>query len=205
MLRVSIFGNKGKDTNPVRHYGIAQSPFIRFIDSLDAKHRVSTRQNDGYKYTGNPQSSSIRFIDSLDAKHRVSTRQNDGYKYTGNPQSSFIRFIDSLDAKHRVSTRQNDGYRYTEEMSRKGLNMYNPLQAKRSWGYKITTTLLELRSSSICYHINQINHSSDKRGRKSEGTKGRKVQATSISSWLARLLLAACCLLPYNANFKSNL
>jgi hypothetical protein len=61
--------------------------------------------------------------------------------------------------------RQNDGYCYTEEMSRRGLNMYNPLQAERSWGYKITTTLSELRSSSICYHnnhSNHINHSSDR-------------------------------------------
>jgi hypothetical protein len=75
--------------------------------------------------------------------------------------------------------RRNDGYRYTEAMSRMGLNMYNPLQAERSWGYKITTTLSELRSSSICYHINHlnhINHSSDKRG--------RMVQAMSISFYL---------------------
>jgi hypothetical protein len=35
-------------------------------------------------------------------------------------------------------------------MSRRGLNMYNPLQAERSWGYRITLTLSELRSSSIC-------------------------------------------------------
>jgi hypothetical protein len=76
-----------------------------------------------------------------------------------------------------------------------GLNMYNPLQAKRSWGYKITTTLSELRSSSISYHIN---HSSDKKGRKDEGMKGRKVQATSISSWLTCLLPVACCLLAHN-------
>ncbi|MDR1180631.1 MAG: hypothetical protein LBL13_01435, partial [Bacteroidales bacterium] len=101
--------------------------------------------------------------------------------------------------------RQNDGYCYTGELSRMGLNMYNPLQAERSWGYKMTPTLSELRSSSICYqdnHLNHINHSSDERGRMDEGTKGRKVQATSISSWLACLpvacclLLAACCLLP---------
>jgi hypothetical protein len=91
------------------------------------------------------------------------------------------------------------------EMSRMGLNMYNPLQAKRSWGYKITSTLSELRSSSICYHDNHSNHSSDKRGRKGEGTKGRKVQATNISSWLTCLLLVACCLLPYNKVIKSNL
>jgi hypothetical protein len=48
-------------------------------------------------------------------------------------------------------------------MSRRGLNMYNPLQAERSWGYRITTTLSELRSSSI-YKIED----------KGEGTKGRK-------------------------------
>jgi hypothetical protein len=59
------------------------------------------------------------------------------------------------------------------EMSRKGLNMYNPLQAKRSWGYKRTTTLSELRSSSICYHGNHLNHSSEKRGRMGESTNGR--------------------------------
>jgi hypothetical protein len=45
--------------------------------------------------------------------------------------------------------RQNDGYCCTATMSRRGLNMYNPLQAKRSWGYRITPTLSELRSSSI--------------------------------------------------------
>jgi hypothetical protein len=82
--------------------------------------------------------------------------------------------------------RQNDGYRYTKAMSRMGLNMYNPLQAERSWGYKITTTLSELRSSSICR--------SEEKG---EGTNGRKVQATNISSWLACLLLAACCLIKH--------
>jgi hypothetical protein len=44
--------------------------------------------------------------------------------------------------------------------------MDNPLQAKRSSGYKMTPTLSELRSSSICdhkNHLNHINHSSDKR------------------------------------------
>jgi hypothetical protein len=42
--------------------------------------------------------------------------------------------------------------------------MDNPLQAKRSSGYKMMLTLSELRSSSICYHknhSNHINHSSD--------------------------------------------
>jgi hypothetical protein len=34
-------------------------------------------------------------------------------------------------------------------MSRRGLNMYNPLQAERSWGYRKTNTFSELRSSSI--------------------------------------------------------
>jgi hypothetical protein len=80
------------------------------------------------------------------------------------------------------------------EMSRRGLNMYNPLQAERSWGYRTTTTFSELRSSSIYYHKNHSNHSSDKRGRMDESTNGRKVQATSISSWLACLLLVTCCL-----------
>jgi hypothetical protein len=74
--------------------------------------------------------------------------------------------------------------------------MYNPLQAKRSWGYKMTPTISELRSSSICYHINHLNHSSDKKGRMGEGTKGRKEQATSISSWLACLLPVAIFLSP---------
>jgi hypothetical protein len=62
------------------------------------------------------------------------------------------------------------------QMSRRGLNMYNPLQAKHSWGYKMTTTLSELRSSSICYHtnhLNQINHSSDKKERKDESSKAQ--------------------------------
>jgi hypothetical protein len=44
-----------------------------------------------------------------------------------------------------------------------GLNMYNPLQAERSWGYRKTPTLSELRSSSIC-----------KSEYKDKGTKGRK-------------------------------
>jgi hypothetical protein len=98
--------------------------------------------------------------------------------------------------------------RRTEKESPSDFNMYNPLQAKRSSGYKIATTLSELRSSSICYHgnhLNHINHSSDKKGRMGEGRKGRKVQATSIFSWLACLLLVACCLLPYNNVIKSNL
>jgi hypothetical protein len=56
-------------------------------------------------------------------------------------------------------------------MSRMGLNMYNPLQAERSWGYRIMPTLSELRSSSICYHINHLNHSSDKRNKKVKGNK----------------------------------
>jgi hypothetical protein len=46
---------------------------------------------------------------------------------------------------------------------------------------------------------------SDKRRRMDEGTKEQKIQATSISSWLACLLLVACCLLPYKQKFKSNL
>jgi hypothetical protein len=91
-------------------------------------------------------------------------------------QSSFIRFVGFARFIRREASRlynlgdsdfcQNDRYRYTKAMSRMGLNMYNPLQAKCSWGYKMTSTLSELRSSSICYHdnhSNQINHSSDKR------------------------------------------
>jgi hypothetical protein len=143
MLRV-FFGDKGKETNPVRHCG------------LDQQRREASR----------------------------------------------------LYISEDSDLRQNDGYHYMEAMSRRGLNMYNPLQAKRSWGYKMTSTLSELRSSSIYYHsnhLNQINHSSDKKGRMGESTKGRKVQARSISSWLACLLLAACCLLPYNNVIKSNL
>jgi hypothetical protein len=55
-------------------------------------------------------------------------------------------------------------------MSRRGLNMYNPLQAERSWGYRTTNTFSELRSSSICK-----SEYKDKgmKGRKGEGTKGR--------------------------------
>jgi hypothetical protein len=74
------------------------------------------------------------------------------------------------------------------EMSRMGLNMYNPLQAERSWGYKITTTLSELRSSSIYYHSNHINHSSDKKGRKDERYKQRAFLRG----------LSACCLITSN-------
>jgi hypothetical protein len=59
------------------------------------------------------------------------------------------------------------------EMSRRGLNMYNPLQAERSWGYKMTSTLSELRSSSIYYHNNHLNHSSDKRDKRDERNKQR--------------------------------
>jgi hypothetical protein len=82
------------------------------------------------------------------------------------------------------------------EMSRMGLNMYNPLQAERSWGYKMMSTLSELRSSSICYHINHLNHINHKFRQKE--SNGQRVQATSISSWLACLLPVACSLLPYN-------
>jgi hypothetical protein len=42
------------------------------------------------------------------------------------------------------------------------------------------------------------------KGRKDEGTNGRKVQAASISSWLACLLLVACSLLPYRSKSKFN-
>jgi hypothetical protein len=102
-----------------------------------------------------PQSSPIRREASrLYISGDSDLRQNDGYGYS---------YGDS-------DFRQNDAYRYTKEMSRKGLNMYNPLQAERSWGYRITTTLSELRSSSICYHSNHINHSSDNKG------KGNKTQ-----------------------------
>jgi hypothetical protein len=71
--------------------------------------------------------------------------------------------------------------------------MYNPLQAKRSWGYKMTPTLSELRSSSICYHINhlnQMNHSSDNKGRMGESKK-----STSNEYFLVVCLPVACCLL----------
>jgi hypothetical protein len=43
------------------------------------------------------------------------------------------------------------------QMSRRGLNMYNPLQAERSWGYKMITTLSELRSSSTHKSENKMN------------------------------------------------
>jgi hypothetical protein len=146
-----------------------------------------------------PQSPFIRFIGFARFIRREASRlynlgdsdfrQNDGHGYGDS------------------DLRQNDGYRYMKAMSRMGLNMYNPLQAERSWGYKMTSTLSELRSSSICYHdnhSNHINHSLDKRRRKDKGAKGRKVQATSIFSRLACLLLVACCLLPYNNVIKSN-
>jgi hypothetical protein len=45
----------------------------------------------------------------------------------------------------------------------------------------------------------------EREGQMGESTKERKVQATSISSWLACLLLVACCLLPYNNVIKTNL
>jgi hypothetical protein len=57
------------------------------------------------------------------------------------------------------------------EMSRMGLNMYNPLQAERSWGYRITTTFSELRSSSICRSEDK---DKSRKGRMGENTKGRK-------------------------------
>jgi hypothetical protein len=54
-------------------------------------------------------------------------------------------------------------------MSRKGLNMYNPLQAKRSWGYKMTLTLSEVRSSSICNYNNHLNHTNNSSDNEGEG------------------------------------
>jgi hypothetical protein len=178
MLRV-FFGNNGKETTPVRHCGLnLQSPFFRFI-----RRESSFMRREASRLYNGKETTPVRHCGLA-------------------PQSPFFRFIRRESSFMRREASRlyiSDSYCYTVEMSRKGLNMYNPLQAKRSWGYRKTTTLSELRSSSICYHINhanQINHSSDKRGRKDEGTKGRKAQTTSISSWLACLLLVACCLLP---------
>ncbi|MDR1182256.1 MAG: hypothetical protein LBL13_09815 [Bacteroidales bacterium] len=62
------------------------------------------------------------------------------------------------------------------KMSRMGLNMYNPLQAKRSWGYKMTLTLSELRSSSICkseykYKGTKVRRRERAKGRREDGSK----------------------------------
>jgi hypothetical protein len=106
-----------------------------------------------------------------------------------NPDSDRKRLKDLQDKMKRINRHL--------AMSRMGLNMYNPLQAERSWGYKITLTLSELRSSSICYHINhlnQINHSSDKRG---EGTKGRIGEGNKLQTEI--------CSLVYSSTYSLNL
>jgi hypothetical protein len=190
-----FFGDKGKETT----HTLSSWHCCR-----DAKHLVF------FGDKGKETTHTLSSWHCRDAKHRVffgdKRKETTLVRHCGlDSQSPFIRRIrreaSRLYNLGDSDLRQNDGYRYTEAMFRMGLNMYNPLQAKRSWGYKITTTLSELRSSSICYHINHLNHSSDKKGRMGESTKGQKVQATSISSWLACLLPVACCLLPYNGEW----
>jgi hypothetical protein len=92
-------------------------------------------------------------------------------------------------------------------MSRMGLNMYNPLQAECSWGYKMTSTLSELRSSSICYHINHlnhINHSSDRFSAQMTQIKQIFADKKKICGHLFKSA-SSVCLLPYNKKFKTNL
>jgi hypothetical protein len=67
-------------------------------------------------------------------------------------------------------------------MSRRGLNMYNPLQAKRSWGYRMTTTLSELRSSSI--------YKSEDKGERTNGRKDKSAKKTIINHYFRTLFLS---------------
>jgi hypothetical protein len=96
--------------------------------------------------------------------------------------------------------------RKIEKKSPKDFNRYNPLQVERSsererYTVQGTRYKAQVKTCLLVYSFtcplmnNQINHSLNNKG---EGTKGRKVQATSISSWLACLLLAACCLITSN-------
>jgi hypothetical protein len=144
-----------------------------------------------------------------DAKHRVffkdKRKETTPVRHCGlDPQSPFIRRIrreaSRLYNLGDSDLHQNDGYRYTKEMSRRGLNMYNPLQAKRSWGYKITTTLSELRSSSIYNrnnHSNHINHSSDRFSAQMTQILQIFADKKKICGHLFESASSAC-LLPYN-------
>jgi hypothetical protein len=144
-----IKGEGTKETNPVRHCGLdPQSPFIRCESSFirrEASHLYISgdsdfRQNDGYWYkTGFSQIRKKSVVICINLRHL----------------SAYCLKQDLQDYRmSRIKRR--------EKKSPKDFNMYNPLQAKHSWGYKMTPTLSELRSSSICYHDNHSNHSSDR-------------------------------------------
>jgi hypothetical protein len=165
MLRV-FFRDKRKATTPVRHCGL--DPQRREASRLYISGDSDFRQNDGNGYGDSD------------------LRQNDGNGY----RDSDLRQNDG-NGYGDSDLRRNDRYRYTGAMSRRGLNMYNPLQAKRSWGYRTTTTFSELRSSSICRS----------EYRRSDLKGFSQIRKKSAVIFLNLRHLRAC-LLPYKANLN---
>jgi hypothetical protein len=91
---------------------------------------------------------------------------------------------------------RNDGQSYNPVNPDSDRKKGERTKGRKGEGYKRQVKARPLVHLSTRLLINHLNHNSDKRGRMGESMKGRKVQATSISSWLACLLPVACCLLP---------